>query len=134
MIEYRELDGKQLPAVLEIYQKAGWTAYLTDCEKLARAFGSSLYTLGAFDGDILAGFVRCVGDGEHIVYVQDLIVDIPYKQRGIGKMLLCRAMEKYVDVRMFMLVTDASDAVSNTFYTAVGMKHMENAGCVAYIR
>lgn len=134
MVEYRAFGVEQLPRVREIYQNAGWTAYLADDEGLARAFHNSLYLCGAFDGGALVGFVRCVGDGEHIVYVQDLIVDIPYKRQGIGRALLQAAMEKYAHVRMFALATDASDPDSNAFYTAMGMRRWENCDCTGYVR
>lgn len=133
-MEYREFGPERLPRVLEIYESAGWTAYLGDGEALAEVFRNSLYTLGAFDGGRLAGFVRCVGDGVHIVYVQDLIVDLPYKRQGIGRALLRAAMERYAHVRMFALATDASDPDSSAFYTAMGMGRWEDGGCVGYLR
>ena len=75
MIEYREFGAEELSRVQALYEDAGWTAYLGGPDKLARAFAMSLYVLGAFQNGVLVGFVRCVGDGEHIVYVQDLIVE-----------------------------------------------------------
>lgn len=133
-MEYREFTVELLPRALEIYRAAGWTAYLGDDERLARAFRNSLYILGAFDGDVLAGFVRCVGDGEHVVYVQDLIVDVPYRRQGFGRALLNQAMAGYAHVRMFALTTDAADPDSNAFYAAVGLRRFENAGCAGYFR
>ena len=70
MITYREISSAFLEEVKEIYSQAGWTAYLNDSEKLKRAFDRSLFLLGAFDGPVLVGFVRCVGDGEHVLLVQ----------------------------------------------------------------
>lgn len=134
MIIYQEFGTEQLPSVERIYRNAGWSAYLGDRDRLCRSIRNSLYTLGAFDGGELVGFIRCVGDGEHIVYVQDLIVDAPCKRQGIGTALLRRAEEKYAHVRMFALVTDAADPASNAFYAATGMKRLENAGMTGYIR
>jgi len=57
---------------------------LQDDGKLMRAFDNSMYLLGAFEGDKLVGFVRCVGDGEHILVVQDLIVEPEHQKQGIG--------------------------------------------------
>lgn len=131
---YHELTLSQLSEVIEIYRRAGWLAYLGDDEKLARAFDNSLYVLGAFEDDRLVGFIRCVGDGEHIVYVQDLIVDVPFKRRGIGSALLCQAMERFSHVRMFTLVTDAADEADNAFYRAMGMRPCPDCGIVGYMR
>lgn len=119
---------------LAIYENAGWRAYLGDREKLARAFGNSLYLLGAFDGDRLVGFIRCVGDGEHIVYAQDVIVHAEYRRRRIGKELMRRAMEEYRHVRMFTLITDAADEDANAFYRSMGLKSCVENGILGYFR
>ena len=134
MIEYKPLTSVSLEAIKALYRQHGWMAYLTDDEKLTRAFDASLYTLGAYESDKLVGFIRCVGDGEHIVMVQDLIVAPDYQRTGIGRELMKRISEKYADVRMFMLVTDAQDENANAFYQAIGMKKLEQNGCVSYMR
>ena len=87
MIEYREFCFKEYKDTIKsIYEKESWLAYLRDDAKLERAFDNSLLNLGAFEGERLLGFVRCVGDGEHILLVQDLIVDRDFQKQGIGSM------------------------------------------------
>lgn len=134
MIEYKQVSAALLKDIKTLYEQHGWLAYLQDDAKLKRAFDSSLYMLGAYDGDELVGFIRCVGDGEHIVLVQDLIVVPDYQRTGIGRALMKQISEKYADVRMFMLVTDAQDENANAFYQAIGMKKLEQNGCVSYMR
>ncbi|MBQ9120113.1 MAG: GNAT family N-acetyltransferase [Lachnospiraceae bacterium] len=133
-MEYKEFRTERMQDVYGLYERAGWKAYLGDRDKLFRTLKQSLYILGAFKGARLVGFIRCVGDGEHIVYVQDLIVDTEFKRQKIGKTLLKMAMEKYADVRMFTLLTDAQDEESNAFYRAVGMKTCEEHGLRGYFR
>ncbi len=133
MTAYREFGTDQLPRVWEMYDAAGWAAYLDDRRKLRRAFERSLYLLGAFQDGKMVGFIRCVGDGEHIVYVQDLIVDKSYRRQGIARALLERAREKYRHVRTFTLMTDASDREANAFYQTVKMKSYEEAGLAGYL-
>ena len=60
--------------VLPLYESAGWVSYTNAPEKLARAFSHSLLTIAAWDGDKLIGLLRAVGDGETIVFIQDLLV------------------------------------------------------------
>lgn len=134
MIEYKELTSASLEAIQALYQQHGWLAYLQDDKKLIRAFDQSLYCLGAYDGEELVGFVRCVGDGEHVVMVQDLIVAQGYQRKGIGRTLMHQAYECFADVRMLMLITDAMDKQANAFYQAIGMQKLEQNGCVAYMR
>ena len=115
MITYKEFDSSMIESVKNIYKKESWNAYLNDDEKLIRAFDNSLYTMGAFDDFRLIGFIRCVGDGEHILMVQDLIIDPEYQKRGIGTYLFNSIMQKYSTVRMFIVLTDIEDVVDNKF-------------------
>ena len=134
MIEYKELTSESLTAIKSLYQQHDWLAYLQDDAKLIRAFDQSLYMLGAYDGKELIGFIRCVGDGEHIVLVQDLIVAETHLRKGIGRELMHKVYERFADVRMLMLLTDAMDERANAFYQSIGMIKLEQNGCVTYMR
>lgn len=134
MIVYKEFGKELLGKVKEIYQEEGWRSYLSDDEKLARAFQNSLYIWGAFEEDDLIGFVRCVGDGEHILLVQDLIVDKKHRKQGIGTELLKHVWEKYADVRMFQVITDLYDEADNRFYQSFGMRKLVEGDMVSYFR
>lgn len=134
MINYKEFDSSMIEEIKDIYKEESWNAYLKDDEKLIRAFDNSLYTMGAFDNCKLVGFIRCVGDGEHILIVQDLIVEPKYQQRGIGTYLFKTIMQKYSNVRMFMVVTDLEDIVDNKFYKSFNLKKLEDMNMVGYIR
>lgn len=134
MIEYKELTSESLTAIKSLYQQHGWLAYLQDDAKLIRAFDQSLYTLGAYEGETMVGFIRCVGDGEHIVLVQDLIVAEIHLRKGIGRELMHKVYERFVDVRMLMLLTDAMDERANAFYQSIGMRKLEQNGCIAYMK
>lgn len=134
MINYKEFDSSMIEEIKDIYKKESWNAYLKDDEKLIRAFDNSLYIMGAFDNCKLVGFIRCVGDGEHILVVQDLIVEPKYQQRGIGTYLFKTIMQKYSNVRMFMVVTDLADIVDNKFYKSFNLKKLEDINMVGYIR
>ena len=50
---------------------------------------------GAFDNNKLVGFIRCVGDEEHILVIQDLIIDVEYQRKGIGTKLFKYILDKY---------------------------------------
>ena len=134
MINYKEFDSLMIESVKDIYAKESWNTYLKDDKKLIRAFDNSLYILGAFEDYRLVGFIRCVGDGEHILVVQDLIVDPDYQQRGIGTHLFKTIMQKYANTRMFMVVTDIEDIIDNKFYKSFNMKRLEDKNMIGYIR
>ena len=134
MIQYRELTVDALEEAKTLYEQHGWLAYLNDDAKLERAFTNSLYLFGAYENDRLVGFIRCVGDGEHIVMVQDLIIAATHQRKGIGRELMRRISERFDDVRMFMLLTDVLDKDANAFYQSIGMHKIEENGCVGYMR
>lgn len=81
----------------------------------------------------MIGFVRCVGDGEHILLVQDLIVAKAYQGQGIGK-LFQAAWDTFKDVRMFQVNTDLEDVIDNHFYQSFGMRTLEEGHMVSYFR
>lgn len=134
MIIYKEFDSSLIESIKDIYRKESWSSYLKDDEKLIRAFDKSLYSLGAFDNNKLIGFIRCVGDGEHVLLVQDLIVAPEYQKRGIGTYLFKEILQKYSEVRMFIVITDKEDIVDNKFYQSFNLKKLEDMNMIAYIR
>ncbi|EGF48524.1 GNAT family acetyltransferase protein [Lacticaseibacillus rhamnosus MTCC 5462] len=79
-----KIDQRQLNQadVLALYQAVGWNMYTRDPKKLERAIAQSLSVLGAYDGDQLVGLIRAVGDGETILFIQDLLVLPSYQRQG----------------------------------------------------
>ena len=134
MINYKEITSSSINEVKEIYRKNSWNSYLNDDDKLIRAFDNSLYFLGAFDENKLVGVIRCVGDGEHILMVQDLVIDPEYQQQGIGTYLFNFILGKYSEVRMFMVLTDIEDVVDNKFYKSFNLKKLEENNIICYMR
>lgn len=133
MITYRQISANELEEVKRLYAQMGWTAYLADGEKLRLAWENSLFALGAFDGERLVGFVRCLGDGEHTVLIQDLLVAEEYRRRKIGKTLMKAVFERFEDVRQKFVVTDlGSPAIE--FYRDLGMNPLEKGGMTAFFR
>jgi hypothetical protein len=120
-IIYKEFGKEYIDQIIEIYKENSWYAYLDDLTILEKSIDNSLYILGAFENDKLIGFIRCVGDGYHIVYIQDLIIRPGYYRRSIGKNLYQKTSCKFKYVRQFLLITDANDKVSNNFYRKMEM-------------
>lgn len=133
-INLEQIKETDFNRIKEIYASENWNAYLKDDEKLKRAFSNSYLLLGAYIEDILVGFVRCVGDGEHIIVVQDLIVDSKYQKKGIGTKLFQYVLDRFASVRMFLVITDLYDEVDNLFYQKNGLVKIVQRDMVAYVR
>jgi len=135
MITYKNFGSERIEEVKSLFREEGWNAYLRDDEALVRAFDNSLSRLGAFDEeDRLVAFIRCVGDGEHIVMVQDLIVSREYRRKGIGSALFRSAWESFKHVRMFQVLTDIEDEADNSFYRSFGMRELKEGNMISYFR
>ena len=128
--EYIEFKEEE---VLSLYQSVGWTIYASDPEKLRRAFENSLYILGAYDGDTLVGILRAVGDGETVVFLQDILVRPDKQGQGIGRKLMAEFFRKYSRVRQVQLLTDDTPATVG-FYRAVGMVPAEELHFKSFVK
>lgn len=133
-IKLQKIKDTDFNRIKDIYASENWRAYLKDDEKLKRAFSNSYLFLGAYIEEKLVGFVRCVGDGEHIIVVQDLIVDAKYQKNGIGTVLFQHVLDRFASVRMFLVVTDLYDEVDNRFYQKNGLVKIEDRDMIAYVR
>ena len=69
--EYKHYDERE---IIGLYSAVGWKAYTDDPEALRKGYENSLLVLGAYEGEQLMGIIRVVGDGETIVFVQDILV------------------------------------------------------------
>ena len=120
-------------AILQLYTDAGWTLYTNNPEQLTRAIQNSHYVLSAWDGEELVALLRAVGDGETILYIQDILVLQAYQGQGIGSTLIKMALEAHAQVRQVVLITD-QDTGLHTFYRKAGLKELENIGLSGFVR
>lgn len=132
-MEIREYTQYDEADVLRLYTAVGWTAYTDDPEALRKGFANSLLTLVACQDGELIGICRAVGDGETIVFVQDLLVLPAYQRQGVGSALLRAVLARYAHVRQIELAAD--DTVQTAaFYRAAGFRELSELGCRGYMR
>ena len=119
--------------ILSLYSSVGWKAYTDDIRALMDGFASSLLVLAAYDDDVLVGIIRVVGDGQTIVFIQDILV-FPDKQRkGIGTALIKEILERYKNVRQIELATDNTPKTVE-FYKSMGFHEMSEYGCCGFMK
>lgn len=129
----RELTTFDLEVLLDLYNSVGWTNYTRAPEMLRKAYENSLLTLGAYDGDQLAGIIRTVGDGYSVVFIQDILVFPEYQRKGIGTQLLREIMGRFPDVYQMELMTD-NTAKTVSFYRSAGFVRADDIGCCAFMK
>lgn len=128
--EYKTYDETE---ILGLYASVGWTAYTEQPESLRRGFEASLLVLAAYEDGALVGLIRVVGDGQTIVFVQDILVHPSCQQRGIGTALLKEVLKRYSHVRQIELMTDDTPK-TRAFYESVGFRTMASLGCCGFMR
>lgn len=83
--------------------------------------------------DSLIGLARVVGDGNTIIYIQDILVLERYQGRGIGSELLRRILKEYESVRQIVLLTDDTEKTKR-FYERNGLTPVSKYNCTAFMK
>ncbi len=130
---YKEGKNIDFDKIMQLYLDAEWFAYTQDPQTLKRAFEGSLFVLSAWQDDNLLGLVRVVGDGQTIIYIQDILVLKAYQRKGIGKNLLQKILDQYSNVRQKILLTD--DTIkTRKFYESLDFQSCDDGKIIAFAK
>ena len=133
MIGYKKNDTISFEEIFPLYEAVGWTNYTSNPTMLKNALEHSLFLISARDEEgNLIGFLRAVGDGYSIVYIQDIIVLPEYQRQGIGTQLLRQTLERFKEVYQMILTTD-SELKTIAFYEANGFTALSKVGCTSFM-
>ena len=133
MIGYKKKDAVSFEEIFQLYEAVGWTNYTTNPTMLKNALEHSLFLISARDEEgNLIGFLRAVGDGFSIVYIQDIIVLPEYQRQGIGIQLLRQTLKYFNEVYQIILTTD-SELKTIAFYEANGFTALSKYGCTSFM-
>ena len=133
MIGYNTNDAISFEEILPLYEAVGWSNYTSNPTMLQNALEHSLFLISARDEDgKLVGFLRAVGDGYSILYIQDIIVLPDYHRQGIGTQLVRQTLKHFQEVYQIILTTD-SEVKTIAFYEANGFTALSKYGCTSFI-
>jgi ribosomal protein S18 acetylase RimI-like enzyme len=132
-IKYKTLSNFNDNDILRLYENVGWVIYTEDIKKLIQAINNSLFVFTAWDKDKLVSLIRVVGDGESIIYIQDILVLREYQQNRVGSKLLKEVLEKYKDVRQKVVLTDDVEK-TKSFYESNGFNFAKDLNLVSYVK
>lgn len=130
-IVYKNLVFEE-EGILNLYLSNEWYAYTNNKESLFKGIKNSLDVIGAYDGELLIGLIRTIGDKETIIYIQDILVLPEYHRRGIGTKLLKDMLSRYNSVRQVILSTDNLEK-TRKFYESIGMIAYDTCDVVGFI-
>lgn len=131
ILEYNE--NRDFEQVVLLYQDAQWVMYLKDIEGLKKAYRSSLVSYVIYEENKLIGVIRAVGDGETILYIQDIVVHSLFKRKHVGSNLVEHLLSHYNHVRQILLLTEDENATVR-FYESLGFKNVQSINCVAFAK
>ena len=133
MIGYKKNDTISFEEIFPLYEAVGWTNYTSNPTMLKNALEHSLFLISARDEEgNLIGFLRAVGDGFSIVYIQDIIVLPEYQRQGIGTQLLRQTLEYFKEVYQ-MILTTGSELKTLAFYESNGFTALSKVGCTSFM-
>ncbi|HTN20806.1 MAG TPA: GNAT family N-acetyltransferase [Pelobium sp.] len=91
--------------IIELYKANHWSS-AEKPEQLYKALLNSHSFVTAWYHEKLVGLGNALSDGHLVVYYPHLIVHPDFHGKGIGKLILKRFQEKYVDFHQQILVAD----------------------------
>lgn len=81
----------------------------------------------------MIGLIRSVGDGETILYIQDLLVHPAYQKQGIGTKLMEKMVQAYPKVRQKALMAENTPTIKR-FYEKNGFHLAEQQGAACFYK
>lgn len=118
------MSAMDFPTVREWLARTYWTPGIA-CEVIERAAANSALVLGAFaEHGAQIGFMRVVSDKVRFGYLCDVIVDEPWRGRGVARAMVRHALDhsEFATVRTWTLATRDAHGV----YGALGFKPMSD--------
>ena len=88
---------------------AGWPTPTTRPQEALTAWRQSWPALVATDGEAVIGFLRALTDGAVTTYIAELLVDAPWRGKGVGHILIDICHRMYPSARIDLLSTEPSD-------------------------
>lgn len=133
MINYQINQTIAESDLTKLYNSVGWFAYTNTRVNLMAAVANSLMVVSAWADNQLVGLVRIVGDGETIIFIQDILVDPKFQNQHIGTELMNRVLSQYPAVRQKVLLTEEAPDVRH-FYEKFGFKSADQGTLVAFYK
>ena len=126
-----DLPSEQVQALCDSVQ---WSAYTKDMPKLIRGIEKSQIVITAWNGEELAGLIRCLTDFETIAYIQDILVKPVWRKQGIGDELMRQTLAKLNGIRQIVLMTEDGEAVKglHAWYQSHGFQAYSALGTAGF--
>lgn len=82
----------------ELYDAVGWGSYEDSIS--TKALQNTFYSVSIYDNDNIIGYGRIIGDSVVFLYIHDIMVKPEYQNKGIGKIIMNKLLEKINEVKL----------------------------------
>ncbi len=119
-IQLRVWQEADFPAIQRLTAQESWTSPTTRPTETLLAWQHSWPALVVTEGEEVIGFVRALTDGEVTTYIADLLVDLRYRRRGLGRLLVEACHALYPHARLDLI----SEEEAVPFYRREGFRNL----------
>ena len=95
--------------IQRLSRAAGWPTPTDRPQEALTAWRQSWPTLVAANDETVIGFLRALTDGAVTAYIAEVLVDAPWRGKGVGHTLIDVCHRMYPSVRLDLLSTESSD-------------------------
>lgn len=121
MIVFYEDKKVDYGRLVELFNEVKWTDKTQDIKRLENMVNNSQIVVTAWDDDYMVGFARCTTDYVFNGQINNVVVDIGYRNRGIGKTLVKKIIETNSGITYIL----RGDLENEDFYRSMGFEFAE---------
>lgn len=118
MIKYLTDKTVDYNRLVALFNQVGWNDKTEDMSRLQAMVENSQIVVTAWDEKIMVGFARCTTDYVFNGQVNNVVVDVNYRSKGIGKALVNSILESNKQVAFIL----RGDIENEGFYKELGFE------------
>ncbi|WP_436860904.1 GNAT family N-acetyltransferase [Staphylococcus caeli] len=116
----KRFNERDIEDMLQIYHNNNWLKH--DRDKVVTIFSKATHVVIARNNGKVIGFVRAMSDDVFNAAIYDVVVDVPFQGKGIGKKLVSEMLEYLGDISCVHLISTTGN---EPFYEQLGFKKLK---------
>lgn len=116
MISYNTEKKVDYDRLITLFNQVGWNDKTKDIDRLKAMVENSQIVITAWDEEIMIGFARCTTDYVFNGQINNVVVDLKYRRKGIGKVLINKILNSSRQVTYIL----RGSITNEEFYRSLG--------------
>ena len=118
MIKYYTNKKVDYNKLIKLFNEVGWDDKTNDIDRLKKMVENSQVVVTAWDNENMIGFARCITDFVYNGQINNVVVDVNYRGKGIGKEMIRRTLNSSEKVTYIL----RGDPENIKFYRKLGFE------------